>query len=381
MNETIALMRNLLKCQEQYANKILCNKVHCFLNLKMKRLKNRISKSTIKSKQFDNENERIDWLFNEIDNDVTLEKICKSFNKTMSLSVLQRYFMRQNIISKKYGYESFNEVIILRLKGIFGKNFDHISFSKAVVEECVKRNRECYLYNKTNDVINEENLVANLDRIDVKLKNLYIKMKNDKLIVDKNFTSFGALTLHFPITKKNIILIENLSQNTDYFVHELGHVVYNKTKNDDLRKVVCYDPCDEIVSSALEYLYICNEVKFNKNLINTYKEFLARTQILAINFVFLIEIGKIKNFTPENINKLWEATLDMLGVCIKTKSDLTFDNYFRLNMNVLEKIKYFIGKGVSILLKRKSKLTFNYISDNLAKSCVKNKLDFIEKLC
>lgn len=369
------MKRRLLEYQEKYANSILYDNGNFLIDSKVKNIKSKISKALIKSKQC-SDMDRINWLFDEIENDTVLARIAKKYDRIKSINILQKYLKKQNMICKKFGYETIKDAVVAKLKKIFGENFDFLSFCKKIIDNCYKSYEENDQVKDGSYRLKSKQLIDYLTEIDIKLKDFYYQMNVDGLILDKNPTEFGALTLHFPVSKKDLILIEDLDCNTDYLLHELGHVLYNRIKRSNIDKEVCYDLCDEIVSSALEYLYLSFGKNYDKIFTPIYNDFITRTQILTINSLFLMEICGIKEMDNIIVNETWQSILSKLNIHINSKKNVSFNNCFKLTTSFPETLKYLMGKGIAILLSRNNKLSYQFLSDSLTKMCLTNNLDF-----
>lgn len=378
MNNTELMSNKLLKYQEKYANNIFNNKPVTFLNFKIKSIKRRLTKS-ITASNLGSEIHKLNCLFETIDNDRTLRKYSSIFNKNRSLFSLSLYLKRRDKISTHYGYSNFNEALTAKLKLMFGNSFNFIDFCKNIVNICTRKIKSLPSNDKLVFFVDETELTNYLEKISPRLNKFYNCIKQNNRIFP-NYTTFGALTIHFPISNKDYIMINDVHSNTDYLLHELGHIIYNKLKCNNPTLLLRYDLCDEIISSAIQYLYLNLGVSLDKKFLNIYREFLSRVQILALNIFFQLKIGYKNKLTNKSVNDLWHSLTHLLGIQVETTRPFSFDNYFNLNMSLAETTKYFIGKSIPILLEQQNCLSYDFITNFLTKACIANNLDFINKI-
>ena len=314
------------------------NSINLFSILRLYLIKRRIIKN------LDSETTEkliLDKILNKIDNNHNLKKLAFVYNKKKCMESLQRYISYKNKLSKRFGFNNFQEIIIKKILLYAHSRMDIDKIECQIKELKVssfKRN-----YNVNFNSVDIENLLS----FDKRVIDTYINLERNGGILEDRYLTCGALSLYMPFSKKGIIIIKDKKNyDFDFVAHEIGHLLeyFSLDEKDLFLNILLVKPMKEFYSSLCEI----RSLESNKNIPDVKKlinEFCAQIKVLYIKIKFEEFLFTTQNkLSKLNLNKKWD---ELTKSFFNEKSDdknFRWDLNYNISINSFDNWMYFLGK-------------------------------------
>lgn len=309
----------------------------------LQKLKLKISKRNILKRIHDKQLKEIlniENIIDRIENNRKIIKLREIYNQNHSFVILKKYVNLKNLLSQKYKFKNFQQILNLKIKSYADCDID---FDK--IERNIKNLSFSQKY--YHEIINFDN--CNIDEYlsyNQEILNYYLYLRGHNQIVERKNFNYGALSLFMPNTRDGIIILKDLTKiDIDYLIHEIGHLLEFKklSGNDLIMHTLCKKPSKEFYSSfaELQFLYYYKEVEWARKLINNFI-FQIKSLFLKIKFEeYLYSHGD--ELTENNIKLKWERLYKHYFNKNASKH-LKLEEDFKLPTESFERIIYFIGR-------------------------------------
>lgn len=314
------------------------NSFNLFLLLKMHLIKRRIFKNLDSDTT---EKLVLDKILNKIDNNRNLKKLANIYNKKKSVESLQAYISYKNKLSKGFGFNNFQEIIIKKISLYSHSRMDikKVEFQiKELKISNFKRN-----YNVDFNSVDIENFLS----FDKMVIDTYKNLEKNGYILENSCLTCGALSLYMPHSKKGIIILKDKKNNDfDFIAHEIGHLLEYSFLDDKnmLFNILLVQPMKEFYSSLCEI----RALESNKNIPEVTKlinEFIIQIKVLYIKIKFEEYLYTTQNKLNElNLNEKWKELTKKFFYEKSNDENFKWNLNYNISMDSFDKWMYFLGK-------------------------------------
>lgn len=314
------------------------NSLNIFLLLKMRSIKRRIFKNLDSDAT---EKLILDNILNKIDNNRNLKKLANIYNQKKSVESLQAYISYKNKLSKKFGFNNFQDIII--------KKISLYSHSKMDIDKVEFQIKELRISNfKRNYNVNFHSIdIENLLSFDKMVIGTYKNLEKNGYILENSCLTCGALSLYMPHSKRGIIILKDKKNNDfDFIAHEIGHLLeyYSLDDKNLLPNVLLVQPMKEFYSSLCEI----RALESNKNIPEVTKlinEFHIQIKVLYIKIKFEEFLCTTQNKLNElNLNEKWKELTKKFFYEKSNDENFKWNLNYNISMDSFDKWMYFLGK-------------------------------------